>query len=127
MAFVREGLLRGQGVIFAIGTDGILTRYHHRGYATGTHDWGPHIAIGTGWNSFQEVVAGPDGVFYAFTRDGRILWYCYRGERPAPLFPPGGAGGHDPHIWEGPVEIKRGVPGFKSVFRLMDPPYHGPN
>lgn len=117
----------GQGVIFAIGTDGILTRYDHRGYATGTPDWGPQIPIGTGWNGFQEVVAGPDGVLYAFTRDGRILWYCYRGERPSPVSSPGGAGGYDPHIWEGPVEIKRRVPGFKSAFPLMDAPFRSPS
>ncbi len=115
----------GQGVIFTIGTDGVLTRHDHRGYASGTPDWGPQSPIGTGWNGFQKVVAGPDGVFYVFTRDGRILWYCYRGERPSPKFPSGGAGSYDPHIWEGPVEIKRNVPGFKSAFPLMDAPFGG--
>jgi len=30
----------------------------------------------------QEVVASGDGVIYAFTRDGRILWYRYGKRRP---------------------------------------------
>ncbi|MBD2867827.1 tachylectin-related carbohydrate-binding protein [Paenibacillus arenilitoris] len=29
--------------------------------------------------------------------------------------------------WEGPVEIKRGLPGFRSVFPLMNAPFRGPN
>ncbi|MBL7490832.1 hypothetical protein I6A60_24600 [Frankia sp. AgB1.9] len=119
-------LAAGHGIIFTIGTDGVLTRHEHRGYSTGTSDWGPQIPIGTGWSGFQEVVAGPDGVFYGFTPDGRILWHCYRGERPPPVFPPGGAGGYDPHIWEGPIEVKHGVLGFKSAFPVMEAPFRAP-
>lgn len=40
----------------------------------------------------------------------------------------------NPHIfdltamtWEGPVEIKRGLPGFRSAFALMKAPFRGPN
>ncbi|MDF2836714.1 MAG: hypothetical protein K0Q63_2354 [Paenibacillus sp.] len=31
-----------------------------------------------------------------------------------------------PMAWEGPVEVMRGLPGFRSVFTLKDAPYQGP-
>jgi len=131
----------GDGIIYAIRPDGVLLRYVHKSYLTGAPDWEPHEEIGTGWGGFQAIVAGPDGVIYAFTRDGRILWYRY-GTRTAPAAqPPPARGGDDhgglfrpaPHgqlsthpilFWEGPVEIKHGLPGFKSVFARRDAPFN---
>ena len=109
----------GHGIIYAIGTDGALLRYNHIGYLTGTMDWGYQQQIGTGWGDFGDVVAANNNVLYAFTRDGRILWYKYTMKRR--LFPRRG-----PRFrvdWEGPVEILRFVPGFRTAFTLMDAPH----
>jgi hypothetical protein len=131
----------GDGIIYAIQQDGVLLRYKHLGYLDGTLDWElytdlfvtgaqprQHEKIGTGWNGFREVLAAGDGVIYAFTRDGRILWYRY-GKRRPPEHPI-----DFPDVvtlvgerWEGPVEIKRSLPGFRSVFSLMAEPFVGPH
>lgn len=115
----------GDGVIYAIREDGVLLQYKHLGYLTGAGTWErypdflhpryQYRVIGPGWNEFQEVVAGQDGVLYAFTRDGRILWYRYSFPRPS-----------RPHL-EGPVEIKRQFPAFQKVFALREKPYIPPN
>ncbi len=126
----------GNGIIYAIRQDGVLLRYKHLSYLTGALDW-EHYAdgsqykeIGTGWNGFREVVASGDGVIYVFTRDGRILWYRYG----KPRWRPGNAEFWDVPVfadtverWEGPVEIKRSLPGFRSVFSLMAEPFVGPS
>ena len=31
--------------------------------------------VGTGWNSFTTVAAGPDGCLYGILPDGKLLWY----------------------------------------------------
>jgi hypothetical protein len=130
----------GDGIIYAIQQDGVLLRYQHLGYLDGTLNWKLYTnmlvagaqsrqyeEIGTGWNGFREVVAAGDGVIYAFTRDGRILWYRYgKPHQPdQPIDFPGVPMLHEER-WEGPVEIKRSLPGFRSVFSLMAPPYVGP-
>lgn len=106
----------GDGIIYAIREDGGLLRYKHLGYLNGTQDWAPYQEIGTNWNTVHDIVASRDGVLYVFTRDGRIVWYRY-GERKIPSGP-------TTHsvvtIWEGPVEIKRNLPGFRRVFAWMD-------
>ncbi|WP_394136869.1 tachylectin-related carbohydrate-binding protein [Cytobacillus oceanisediminis] len=111
----------GKGYIYAIREDGVLVRYRHRGYLTGADTWESYSGgvqyrvIGPGWNEFLEVIAGQDGVLYAFTRDGRILWYRYT----VPDLPIGFPA--RPRL-EGPVEIKRQFPAFRKVFVLMEPP-----
>jgi hypothetical protein len=131
----------GDGIIYAIQPDGVLRRYQHLGYLDGTPNWKEYTnwlvagaqpsqyeEIGTGWNGFREVVAAGDGVIYAFTLDGRILWYRYGKPRPSahPIDFPGVVTLRGEH-WEGPVEIKRSLPGFRSMFSLMNAPFIGPN
>lgn len=109
----------GDGIIYTIGTDGVLTRYNHIGYRTGTTEWGYSQKIGTGWAEFKDVVAASDNVFYVFTRDGKVLWYKYKMTRNLL---------HRPWLprffisWEGPVEVSRFVPGFRSAFAFMKGP-----
>lgn len=109
----------GKGIIYAIRPDGVLLRYLHKGYLTGSLDWEGPEQIGTGWEGFQEITATGDGVIYTFTRDGRVLWYRY------------GLLSWSSHpfreTWAGPVEIKHGLPGFRSIFPLMDAPFRGPS
>jgi len=129
----------GDGIIYAIQHDGVLLRYQHLGYLNGTVNWKSYRnlfvsgaqarsyePIGTGWGGFRDVVAAADGVIYAFTHDGRVLWYRYGKARPSesPNFPSVVLSRRE--HWEGPVEIKRNLPGFRSVFPLMAAPYVGP-
>jgi hypothetical protein len=119
----------GDGLIHGIRPDGALIRHEHRGHADGTADWAPAEQIGTGWQNFRTVVACPDGVFLAFTTNGTILWYRY-GDRPVqfaiiggrrvPISLPG-------KRWEGPVEIRRRVPGLLQAFAGLAAPFRGPN
>jgi hypothetical protein len=91
----------GGGVIYAIRQDGMLLRYKHLGYLNGTLDWESYTdtivvgaqarqykEIGTGWNEFREVLAVEGDMIYAFTQDGRILWYRYGKPQPQPPKPP---------------------------------------
>jgi hypothetical protein len=179
----------GDGVVYAIRSDGVLERRKHQGYLDGSSNWGAKEEIGTGWGDFREVVAAAEGVLYAFTRDGRILWYRYGKRPPLPpeqrpegdsglvrrpmdldLVVAGGGGGGaqsgalgglvtefnpavvvtrddpnridvvtrpdrdlsqylnpDAELWEGPVEMRRNFPAFRSVFVRMAAPYRGPN
>ncbi len=126
----------GDGLIYAIREDGELLRRKHLGYKTGTREWQPWEPIAIGWNGFRDVVAAEDGVLYAFTHDGRILW-CRYGERK--ILSSGGAGAGSAAgsggptsysvvtMWEGPVEIRRGLPAYHHVFGLMPEPVRGVN
>jgi hypothetical protein len=117
------------GVIYGIRADGVLERRVHNGYRTGAPDWSPIEPIGTGWNGFHEVIAGPDGVLLAFTHDRRVLWYRY-GRRslaappleggPGVVVPPlhGDESGQRRERWEGPVEIREQFPAFRNAFVL---------
>ncbi|EEM86350.1 hypothetical protein BK749_14480 [Bacillus thuringiensis serovar vazensis] len=113
----------GDGIIYAIREDGSLLRYKHTGYLTGTNTWenysdgSQYRIIGRGFNDYLEVIAGKNGVIYAFTKDGRILWYRYYRN-------PGALGNRTRLV--GPVEIKRNFPAFRKVFAHMDAPYVGP-
>jgi len=42
----------------------------------GSTGWGANSgnAIGFGWSAFRQVLSGGDGVIYAVTEDGRLLW-----------------------------------------------------
>ena len=70
------------GVIYAITRDGRLLWYRdldrhgnngpnaERGWAAGSGN-----QIRKGWNGFVYVFSGGDGIIYAITPDGRLLWY----------------------------------------------------
>ena len=72
----------GDGIIYAITPDGGLLWYRdddrqgnngpnaERGWAAGSGN-----KIGKGWNGFTHVFSGGDGIIYAITPDGRLLWY----------------------------------------------------
>ena len=74
---IGEGWAGGFKNIFAGGTNTIylledgggLRWYKHNGSLTGTRDWqgDAPVNVGTGWNSFKNIVAMGQGVFYATT------------------------------------------------------------
>lgn len=73
---------KADGVIYAIAPNGHLFWYQdvnrhgqngpnaERGWAAGSGN-----QIGKGWNNLSHVFSGGDGIIYAVTQDGRLLWY----------------------------------------------------
>jgi hypothetical protein len=72
----------GKGVIYAVTQDGYLRWYRHLGAAQGTPGLittSDHRGyIGEGWN-FKQVFSGGDGIIYAVTDAGKLLWYRHLG------------------------------------------------
>ena len=69
----------GDGVFFAVASDGNLLWYRDLDVAGRTADWadgGIGHVIGTGWQNFPLVFAGA-GAIYASTDNGDLLWYGY--------------------------------------------------
>jgi hypothetical protein len=66
-----------EGRIFGIDGSGTLRWYRHADPAGGTYSW---VAtnfgnvVGSGWNAFDEVLSGGNGVFYT-VKDGVLRWY----------------------------------------------------
>ncbi|WP_433571577.1 tachylectin-related carbohydrate-binding protein [Streptomyces sp. CA-251247] len=63
------------GPTFAVTAAGALQQYTMKTPLSGTFYAGP-TGIGTGWNNFARVFAGPDGSFYGVKADG--LYYGHR-------------------------------------------------
>ena len=70
----------GQGIFYAIQSDGALLWYRHLGWQTGAFNWangGSGLQIGIGWQQFVKVMAAADGQIFALNPDGTLLWYQY--------------------------------------------------
>ncbi len=74
----------GDGVIYAIAGDGKLKWTRHNAFMTGAGTgtpgaWESRKDVGTGWNDFERVFSTGDGVVYAVTHDGKLMWYHHLG------------------------------------------------
>lgn len=70
------------GIIYTITNSGKLLWSRHDGRFTGSQVWanpGKATLIGNGWNKYTQVFSGGDGVIYAITTDGKMLWYRHSG------------------------------------------------
>ena len=70
----------GQGIFYAIQSDGVLLWYRNLGWQTGAATWangGSGLQIGIGWHQFVKVMAAADGQIFALNPDGTLLWYQY--------------------------------------------------
>lgn len=72
----------GNGIIYAVYSDGKLRWYDHLGYLTGASTWasGNGNVIGTGWGSGSSIIhafSPGGGVIYATTSNGNLYWYDY--------------------------------------------------
>jgi len=104
----------GGNVIYAIDAGGELRWYEHRGFNTGLgvgspDAWAGGHAVGRGWNGFARVFSGGDGVIYAITTDGRLLWYRHHGVAT-------GVGLETPGAWSGAKEVGHGWESMVHVF-----------
>lgn len=70
----------GQGIFYAIQSDGVLLWYRHLGWQNGAATWangGASRQIGIGWQQFVKVMAAADGQIFALNPDGTLQWYQY--------------------------------------------------
>jgi predicted lipoprotein with Yx(FWY)xxD motif len=110
----QEVFPAGNGVIYGIASTGDLLWYRHVGRSDGTIKWansGSPIKVGTGWNSFKQVFAADDGVIYAITQSGDLLWYQHLGQSNGAV------------SWANsgsPIKVGSGWNGFKQVFAADD-------
>ena len=106
----------GGGIIYIIEKGGKLRWYNHKGYLTGEGTpgaWEGPKEVGRGWADFKLVFPGGNGIIYAITNEGKLLWYKHNGYQT-------GAGLETPGAWEGPKEVGRGWADFKTVFSASD-------
>ena len=75
---------------------------------------GPKV-VGCGWGVFKHVFSGSDGVVYAITADGRLLWYRHLGYRSG-----GGV-----ETWQGPTQVGTGWGHFLNVVSQGDGVIYG--
>ena len=107
----------GNGIIYAITQDGKLRWYKHNGYLTGAGmetpgAWEGPNEVGRGWADFQNVFSAGNGIIYAITQEGKLIWYKHNGYLD-------GKGLDSPRAWENPKEIGRGWGDFLQVFALL--------
>ncbi len=89
---------------YAVGADGALQWSEHLGCADGGDQWDGPRTVGSGWQGFQRVFAGDEGVIYAIQPDGTLLWYRHDG-RPDGSF-----------TWAGGNAVGSGWQNFTAVF-----------
>jgi hypothetical protein len=103
--------------IYAIDTNGDLRWFDHRCHAQPTTTpstpgcWtGGHV-VGIGWQHFQHVFPGGNGIIYAVRDDGTLVWYRHHAYL---------TGGTWPGDWEGPYEVNSGFGGYLKVMSVGD-------
>jgi hypothetical protein len=94
----------GEGILYGVSNDGVLTWFHHSGYLNGTVQWEGPKNVGTGWQNFKKVFSPGDGNIYALTTGGDLLWYKHEGYKDGSA------------RWQGPVTIAHGWQDFLFVF-----------
>ncbi|HSB26327.1 MAG TPA: tachylectin-related carbohydrate-binding protein [Pyrinomonadaceae bacterium] len=107
----------GKGIIYAITNEGKLLWCKHNGYQTGAGletagAWEGPKEVGRGWGDFKNVFSAGDGIIYAITEDGKLLWYKHNGYQD-------GRGLESAGAWENPKQVGRGWEKFDQVFALL--------
>lgn len=70
------------GVIYIINNQGQLIWTRHDGRFNGSKVWGKQntaTILARGWNQFERVFSGGDGIIYAIAPDGKMHWYHHKG------------------------------------------------
>jgi hypothetical protein len=67
----------GDGPMYGIRPDGGLMWYRHLDPLGGRAHWanGRGVKVGSGWGTFERVLASRSGTIYAIQPDGDLLWY----------------------------------------------------
>jgi hypothetical protein len=97
----------GDGVIYAVGPDGVLNWYKHYDAVNAATPprWNGPKAVGTGWgNNIVHAFAMERGVLYFVTADGSLYWNQHMGYRDGS------------NQWRGPTLVGSKWAGLKRVF-----------
>jgi hypothetical protein len=108
----------GRGVIYVVHHDGRLMWYRHVAYKEGyglerADSWEGPKEVGSGWNSFLHLAAGPNGSIYAVNAAGELLFYRHLGWQT------GEAG---VAAWELPVVIAQNWSNYRQIFTAVTQP-----
>jgi hypothetical protein len=94
----------GSPVIYAMAPNGDLFWYRHDGFRTGSDSGLMPSRVGNGWNEFNKIIAGEDGVIYGRLPDGTLKWYKHRGHADGSV------------SWDGPKDVGNGWDDFIDIF-----------
>ncbi|MEP6633165.1 MAG: tachylectin-related carbohydrate-binding protein [Luteimonas sp.] len=99
----------GDGVIYTIAGDGNLKWTRHNAFMTGaavgtSGAWESRKDVGTGWNNFERVFSTGNGIVYAVTHDGKLMWYHHKGYQDGRF------------AWDAPQPVGTGWGGMRWVF-----------
>lgn len=104
----------GEGVIYAVTSDGVLKWYRNKSYMAGVSDWEGPKDVGAGWQDFKTIFSPGEGIIYAMKPTGEILWYKHDGYKDGSA------------RWQSPVVIAADWKEFLFVFPRMTGTYAPP-
>lgn len=118
----------GDGVIYTILPNGDLRWNKHNAYKNGQGGYGgwvqPGVDVMPGIKKYKKVFGGGNGVFYAITNDGKLIWLRHVAYlKPIAAVGKGNGAVHAAQVlawartWKGPVEIgSAGWGDFTKIF-----------
>lgn len=104
-----SGVSSQPSVLYSIASTGALKWYRHNGAQTGAGlnapgAWTGPTEVGSGWQSFIQVIPGGGNVLYGITPDGTLKWYSHDGSS------------NGTPAWQGAKNVGTGWQSFKQVF-----------
>jgi hypothetical protein len=108
-AAFKQVFTGGNGVIYGITQDGRLLWLRHAAFLTGEGAetpgaWNETREVAGGWGEYRQAFSAGNGIIYAVTAEGRLLWFRHTG------FADGEA------QWEGPIALTDGWANYEQVF-----------
>jgi hypothetical protein len=105
-------------IIYGIGADGVLRWYRHNGATNGVGaniagSWAGANNVSTEWNAFKQVFTGGNGVIYAITQDGKLIWFRHSAFLT-------GQGADVPGAWDEAHEVASEWGDFRNAFSAGD-------
>jgi Tachylectin len=109
------------GVIYTINNNGQLFWSRHDGRFTGSQTWANQgnakLISTTDWNRFAHIISGGDGVLYAITNDGKMLWFRHLGWADGANKWAPGSGKQIGKGWDGVIKVFSGGNGV--IYSIM--------
>ncbi|MEZ5559751.1 MAG: tachylectin-related carbohydrate-binding protein [Pseudomonadales bacterium] len=121
----RKVFAGGDGILYAIGSDGSLSWYRLLDTASTSASprWSGPVVVGSGWAGFVQVFSMGEGIVYAVQPDGTLLWYrhlSYQTGVDGGAVQPGyrglGKAIKSSARWEGPKVVGSGWQSFRRIF-----------
>lgn len=102
----------GDGVIYTVNNAGQLLWSRHDGRFIGSQDWVNRdkttLLLSSNWNKYQHVFSGGNGVIFAITTDGKMLWFRHDGWLSGSKKWADGSGKQIASGWQGAVKVFSG-------------------